>query len=1114
MPARGRIYRVSGPLVIADGMRGSKVYEVVEVGSDRLIGEIIGVEGDKAIIQVYEDTTGLRVGDEVYGTGYPLAAELGPGLISSIYDGIQRPLPLLWEIAGFFVKRGVKAAPLPRDKKWHFTPLVKQGDKVVPGDYLGYVEETEVVRHYIMVPPDVSGEVREIAPEGDYRVDEAIAKIGDKEVLMLQKWPVRKPRPYREKLEPREPLITGQRVIDFFFPLAKGGKAAIPGGFGTGKCVLPGTPVLLSDGSVKIIDELFREVKGGEPDLSLDEEVIDASSRGLEVLAFNGEKFVRARVTHVYRGYTDKVVRIKTASGRVIEVTPVHKLPVFNPDGYIEFIEAQEIKPSDYIVIPRKVIINNVEPPILPLEKLGEYSDVVSRDENINSTIRRILRRLPDSEILKLSMETGLSYSTIKTLAYAKRSIPFKLLVLLHKEYSEISLPKYFGLKRSSKTITLPRRMSRELAEFLGLLLSDGSIINRRIVFFSNDEALRRRFKELTRMIFNVEAVEKKCRTVYCVEINSRLLARFLHLLGVPVRRKSHSAEVPVYVFKSPIHIIAGFLKGYYLGDGGFSGNTLEFHSVSRGMISGLAYLLSRLGILYSISGSGHRLEITGISELEKFYNLVLHDAPRIDKVEKLYGYIASKKRNRLVRETIPLSPMLLRKLYKIASRRDFEKHGVHIGNQVYNGENLSSQGLLKLVYTTSNLAQAEAASSIVLSLLEKLIHALKYVALDRVEEVSIIEKKTPVYDITVEKYHNFIGGEVPTIYHNTVTLQQLTKWSAVDIAIYVGCGERGNEMADALHSFRKLVDPRTGKALVERSIFIANTSNMPVAARETSVFLGATLGEYFRDMGYHVLMVADSTSRWAEAMREISGRLEELPGEEGYPAYLGSRLASFYERSGFVKTIGQPERMGSLTIMGAVSPPGADFSEPVTQSTLRIVRALYALDVNLAYRRHYPAINWLISYSLYVDNVTDWWHKNIDPEWRMMREKALAILQKEAELEELVRLVGAEALPEEDKLLLEVARMIREDFLQQNAFHEIDTYCPPKKAVLMMKAILLFYELGLKALKQGVTVEDIRKLKSRVSIARMKEIPNKGFESYFEELFKEIRMDYEKLTG
>lgn len=576
----GRIYRISGPLVIADGMRGTMVYEVVEVGEEGLIGEVIGVEGEKAVIQVYEDTSGLRVGEPVRGTGQPLAAELGPGLIGAIYDGIQRPLPVLEGIVGFFVKRGIRASPLPRDRKWHFKPLVKVGDKVEPGSFIGVVDETLAVKHYIMTPPDVHGIVEEVASEGDYSIVEPIAKVSGRDITMLQKWPVRRPRPISEKYEPSEPLITGQRIIDFLFPLAKGGKAAIPGGFGTGK----------------------------------------------------------------------------------------------------------------------------------------------------------------------------------------------------------------------------------------------------------------------------------------------------------------------------------------------------------------------------------------------------------------------------------------------------------------------------------------------------------------------------------------------------TVMLQTLTKWSWVDIAIYVGCGERGNEMADALHSFRRLLDPRTGKLIVERSVFIANTSNMPVAARETSVFLGTTIGEYFRDMGYHILLVADSTSRWAEAMREISGRLEELPGEEGFPAYLGSRLASFYERSGYVKALGKPDRYGSLTIMGAVSPPGADFSEPVTQATLRIIRALYLLDVALAYRRHYPAINWLTSYSLYTENISDWWSKNVGPEYRELRERALSILQREAELEELVRLVGAEALPEEDKLILEVARMIREDFLQQSAFHEVDMYSPPKKTLLMMKAIMTFYDLALDSLKKGITVESIRKLPCRIKIGRMKDIAGDRVEEAFSNLIQDIRRDFESL--
>ncbi|MEM2921463.1 MAG: V-type ATP synthase subunit A, partial [Candidatus Bathyarchaeia archaeon] len=326
-----------------------------------------------------------------------------------------------------------------------------------------------------------------------------------------------------------------------------------------------------------------------------------------------------------------------------------------------------------------------------------------------------------------------------------------------------------------------------------------------------------------------------------------------------------------------------------------------------------------------------------------------------------------------------------------------------------------------------------------------------------------------------------------------TVALQQLARWAQTHLNIYVGCGERGNEMADVLYSFRQLRDPNTGRLLQEKEIFIANTSNMPVVAREASIFVGITMAEYFRDMGYNVLLVADSTSRWAEAMREMSGRLEEMPGEEGFPSYMGSRLSSFYERAGMVECLGHPRRKGSVTVAGAVSPPGADFSEPVTQNTLRIIDAFYALDVSLANKRHFPAINWLTSYSLYVDAVKDWWNEH-DPGWEGTRATALKVLQQEAELEEIVRLVGPEALPEGDKLMLLIARMIREDFLQQSAYHEVDTYCVPKKAGLMLKTIIRFYELAQDMLNSGAGIESIRSSPIVYRISRMKDIPNEVF--------------------
>ncbi len=574
----GKIWRVSGPLVIADDMKGSQVYEIVEIGQEGIVGEIIGLEGDRAIIQSHEDTLGLQTDEEVRGTGKILSAELGPGLVGSIYDGLQKSLLTLVENTGSFIKRGAKASALPRDKKWQFTPAVKVGDTVSYGDIIGIVPETSLIEHKIMVPIGIKGRIKEIR-KGDYTVEEPIAWVEYKgevnELKLMQEWPVRKPRPYNRRLDPSGLLTTGMRILDYMFPLALGGKAAIPGGFGTGK----------------------------------------------------------------------------------------------------------------------------------------------------------------------------------------------------------------------------------------------------------------------------------------------------------------------------------------------------------------------------------------------------------------------------------------------------------------------------------------------------------------------------------------------------TVAQQQLVRWAQTQLNIYIGCGERGNEMADVLYSFRKLKDPKTGKLLQEKEVFIANTSNMPVVAREASIFVGVTMGEYFRDMGYDILVVADSTSRWAEAMREMGGRLEEMPGEEGFPSYLGSRLSSFYERAGMVECLGSPQRKGSLTVTGAVSPPGADFSEPVTQSTIRIVDALYALDVSLANKRHFPAISWLTSYSLYIDAVKNWWEQ-FDPGWEETRATALKILQQEAELEEIVRLVGPEALPEGDKLLLLVARMIREDFLQQSAYHEVDTYCTPAKAGLMLKTIIKFYELSQDMLNSGVGIEVIRSSPVIYKISRLKEIPHDKFEKQTKELWSEMEQN------
>lgn len=576
----GKIVKVSGPLVVAENMDEANVYDVVKVGEKKLIGEIIEMRGDRASIQVYEETAGIGPGEPVISTGEPLSVELGPGLLENMFDGIQRPLDMIRAEVGDFLEKGVDVKPLNREKKWHFIPKKKVGDKVSTGDILGIVHETEVVEHKIMVPYGIEGTVEDIN-EGDYTILETVAKISGKDITMLQKWPVRRGRRYKKKINPTEPLITGQRVIDTFFPVTKGGTACVPGPFGSGK----------------------------------------------------------------------------------------------------------------------------------------------------------------------------------------------------------------------------------------------------------------------------------------------------------------------------------------------------------------------------------------------------------------------------------------------------------------------------------------------------------------------------------------------------TVVQHQFAKWGDAQIVVYIGCGERGNEMTDVLMEFPEIIDPKTGQSLMKRTVLIANTSNMPVAAREASIYTGITIGEYYRDMGYSVSIMADSTSRWAEALREMSGRLEEMPGDEGYPAYLASRAAEFYERAGKVVCFGEGDRIGALTVIGAVSPPGGDISEPVSQATLRIVKVFWGLDSTLAYRRHFPAINWLNSYSLYQTKVDEWMDENVSSDFSKRRKQAMKLLQEESNLQEIVRLVGKDTLSPEDQLKLEAAKSIREDFLQQNAFHEQDTFTSLHKQDKMLTMVLSYYNSAVKALSSGVYLGNILELPIRERIARAKYIDEKDVDK-IDEIIDLIPKEIDKLVS
>ena len=581
----GVIKKVAGPLVIASGMRDANMFDVVRVSKQRLIGEIIEIHGDEASIQVYEETSGLGPGEPVESMGVPMSVELGPGLITSIYDGIQRPLDDIMKVSGNSLKRGVEVPSLKRDLKWEFVPTVQVGDEVAEGDVFGTVQETIVVQQKIMVPYGVKGKVKEIK-SGEFTVEDVVCVVetenGDKELTMMQKWPVRRGRPYQKKLPPKMPLVTGQRVIDTFFPIAKGGVAAVPGPFGSGK----------------------------------------------------------------------------------------------------------------------------------------------------------------------------------------------------------------------------------------------------------------------------------------------------------------------------------------------------------------------------------------------------------------------------------------------------------------------------------------------------------------------------------------------------TVIQHQLAKWAEADIVVYIGCGERGNEMTDVLNEFPELKDPKTGQSLMQRTVLIANTSDMPVAAREASIYTGITIAEYFRDMGFSVALMADSTSRWAEALREMSGRLEEMPGEEGYPAYLGSRLAQFYERAGHVISLGKDGREGALSVIGAVSPPGGDISEPVSQATLRIVKVFWGLDSALAYKRHFPAINWLNSYSLYLDDMEKWFNEQVESDWMANRQNMMTLLQEEEELEEIVKMVGMDALSSGDRLKMEAARSIREDFLHQNSFHEIDTYTSLKKQYMMMKLVIAYYENAVEALKEGAGLNALISLPVREQIGRFKYVTEENLDVEYKKVKEQLHVEIANALG
>ncbi len=1074
----GVLYRIAGPVVVAKGIK-PRMYDVCRVGNEKLMGEVIQIEGDKVIIQVYEDTSGIKPGEPVMNTGEPLKVELGPGLLNSIYDGIQRPLPVLIKQMGDFIKRGVEAPGLDQLKKWDFRAAAKSGDAVAGGSIIGEVEENPGIIHRIMVPPNQKGKITELK-SGKFTVNDVIGKLDNGfELRLKHNWPVRVPRPVSSKLKPEAPLITGQRIFDALFPLAKGGVAAIPGPFGAGKCVTGDTQIFVNDGLIEIKElfELHSTDKENKIIESNQFENLIELKKPLKIYTFNKDKTEEGIATHLYKGKTNQLIEIKTKSGRNVKLTPVHKL--FKVDENLEVVEteAQNLGEGDFIISPRKIDFEaryqeynlNFECRICDEEIVSSIPVIIDEYCKENKTTKKSLAKL-----------IGTLYHTLMNF-YLKRNYPTKSFVTsLYKLAGRKLEIKTIKVERDSLIVKVPKIFSEEFSELLGYLMSDGMIKGSQSVhFFNQKEKLLNRVSYLIENLFGLKSKKYYARTVDAIVVNSRAIVKILMDFGYPLKKKSRNVKIPSQLLKSPDSVINVFLVAYISCDGHVVKKEIEITTASKQIQSGISYLLLRLGIL-------HRLR-QRVIDGTPYYRVFI--SPR--EAIKLAPYY-NKEFYYNSSDIVPITSGLLRKI--LDGRKPFE---------------LEKEGISTTTYYSNSRQTVQTFGKVIdllnVNYLKDFKSALDYVFCDEIVSINIIGGESDVYDITVPLTHNFIGGNFPMILHNTVSQQQLAKWSDADIIVYVGCGERGNEMTEVLTEFPQLTDPRSGKPLMNRTVLIANTSNMPVAAREASIYTGITIAEYYRDMGYSVALMADSTSRWAEAMREISSRLEEMPGEEGYPAYLSTRLAQFYERAGRVIPLGT-KKEGSISVIGAVSPPGGDFSEPVTQSTLRVTKVFWALDAKLAQRRHFPSINWLTSYSLYLGTLEPWFAKNVAPDWGSLVGEIMSTLQEEEKLLEIVQLVGSDSLPEKQQLTLLTSRLIREVILQQNAFHDIDTYSELKKTYLMMKSIQNFSRLANSALDSGMRLPQILASKSKDRLGEVKFV--KEYEKFLEELNSSIEKE------
>ncbi|CDF89343.1 ZYBA0S04-01970g1_1 [Zygosaccharomyces bailii CLIB 213] len=1037
----GSIYSVSGPVVVAENMVGCAMYELVRVGHDNLVGEVIRIDADKATIQVYEETTGVTVGDPVLRTGKPLSVELGPGLMETIYDGIQRPLKSIRDASqSIYIPRGVNAPALDRTIKWHFVPSdVKEGDHLAGGDIFGTVFENSLIEsHKILLPPRARGTITWIATEGDYTIEEKVIEVefdGQKYAYsMYHTWPVRVPRPVAEKLSADYPLLTGQRVLDALFPCVQGGTTCIPGAFGCGKtvisqslskysnsdaiiyvgCFAKGTEVMMHDGSVKAIET----IEAGEA-------VMGTDGQPRKVVGLPRGREVMYKVSQKTAHRVHKTDETRAAPVALFEYNcnATHKLVVRTPRSCRSI--TRKMQGVDY----NEVIFFDLKKKKLEDGREIEIVKEVSRSYPAAEGAEKAAQMVKDY----YDAARGKEFFEWTIEARDVGELGAHVRKATHQVYAPVLYESdfFFHYVKNSK-FALRSEASTALAYLLGLWVGDGLSDRAVLSVDSEDSSLLERITGYADILdlsaeYKDREIPKRAKTVclYPKTIRGNDIRRNLNTDN-PVWNaivdlgylKDGVKNVPSYLFSDSICHREVFLAGLIDSDGhvrGDDGLSVTIKTIHKTVMEGTVAVARSLGLIVSVNT----------------------EEAKIDKNDVNHRFV----------------------------------YAIYISG---------GDALLSV------LAHCAAAKKFRAPPSNEVVRGLKKVFFE-MEEL----KEDDYYGITLAKESD----------HQFLLANQL---------VVHNCGERGNEMAEVLMEFPELFTEKNGRKepIMKRTTLVANTSNMPVAAREASIYTGITLAEYFRDQGKNISMIADSSSRWAEALREISGRLGEMPADQGFPAYLGAKLASFYERAGKAIALGSPNRIGSVSIVAAVSPAGGDFSDPVTTATLGITQVFWGLDKKLAQRKHFPSINTSVSYSKYTNVLNKYYDKH-HPDFPILRDHIKEILSNAEELEQVVQLVGKSALSDSDKITLDVATLIKEDFLQQNGYSTYDAFCPIWKTSDMMRAFVGYHDEAQRAIANGANwgklSEAVSDVRHAVSSSKFLE-PSRGE--------KEVHGEFEKLMS